>query len=1318
MYCDEIAIENRISNSILAWVPMKRGASVLCVNLNPPADTLSNMCGVKTEYIHEGQLEQIVSLGNKFDYIFAFEVLEKATDPVLLLESLKRLLKPEGVLYLGTDNRLGLRYFCGDIDPFTEKAFVAVEDYNYIDNNELTGRLYSRDEIEKILSQAGLHNIKFYSVLPHLAAAQLIYADGYLPPERLATRLMPMYRDPSSIFIREEWVYDSIIANGMFHKMANSYLIEISPADTMPLNNILQVTLSADRGEENSCVTVIYSSKVEKKAMYTKGQQRLVKLKENDDDLLRHGVPMVESEIKAGVYVMPCINGVVLERYLQNMLRIDRDKFLQILDRYRDVIYSSSDIVCVDEHGPILKRCYIDLVPLNCFYQDDKFLFYDQEFYLENEAANLIMWRALVIIYDGNPTLNAIIPISELMNRYGITKFAEEYSIKSGEFMSSLHNQEELSGFNSRNLRDINRVMENRRKVEYALIDWETKREKLTETCFDGLSGMEIFVFGSGRYADEFICMYRYDYQISGIIDNNIEKQGSNFYGYEISSPDLLRGKRPDEYKVIICVKNCSDILKQLYEMGVKNIGIYNIHHFYQGRQKTLPGQDGLAPYQEFYVAPTATDGGLVKKKYHIGYIAGVFDLFHLGHLNMFRRAKEMCEYLIVGVVSDEGVRENKKTEPVITFEERIEIVRSCKYVDEAVEIPFVYCRTPEAFRKYHFDVQFSGSDYENDPGWLSMKAYLEEHGAALVFFPYTQQTSSTKIKALIDSKLAHNFVQEAGNDKVTLDLLEGRGDKIYKKGYCMLTPYTVEPHHFLWLKKFVEQCEEFILGIPEEWTMARIFGDGFVYNVSQTKDILENLGWFSEVRVLEPEYFDYKKIYEDIKFDVCFYGMEYGCRYEADKRFMKEHNVRFIPVIPERYTHVNGGGALRFALDNLTRNQKIILFGTGRYFDIYMNEYGRMRSKYMPAYAVDNDSSKWESTKLGVKIYSPTVLSEESPDNVLIIICSKNYQEMLTQLKEIKDFDYRIMIFNNDVALLEEFGISAELEKKYLKDSHRVLTVLMEEFDRVCIENNLHYYMICGSLIGAVRHKGMIPWDDDIDVAMPREDYKKLKKIAKKIWNKKNDTFRFLDYKDIGGGAFLDCMPRLFYMKEQMPTKCFDKVMGKATADIEDRMFIDIYVMDRAHINGNIHNFCTNIAMKGIYNLMMGHRAFVDYDEYRGVIDDKTIDIMKKVHRLGKMLPIGFLAFWYDVFSRSGNFRKHAPDVIMASCAIRCVELKYPIEHFGEGMRVPFETIEVMIPSDYNAQLQDMRYKNYMEFPRMSLRKPSHYFNSDIEIW
>ena len=143
-----------------------------------------------------------------------------------------------------------------------------------------------------------------------------------------------------------------------------------------------------------------------------------------------------------------------------------------------------------------------------------------------------------------------------------------------------------------------------------------------------------------------------------------------------------------------------------------------------------------------------------MKKKYRIGFICGFFDIVHEGHISILKYAKEMCDYLIVGVVTDEGVRINKRVEPYVPFAERIEMIRACKYVDEAVEIPFGYAGTRDAFRKYHFDVQFSGSDYETDPNWLQEKSFLEKNGASMVFFPYTQSTSSTMLKAAIDKQI------------------------------------------------------------------------------------------------------------------------------------------------------------------------------------------------------------------------------------------------------------------------------------------------------------------------------------------------------------------------------------------------------------------------------------------------------------------------------------------------------------------------------------------------------------------------------------
>ena len=137
-------------------------------------------------------------------------------------------------------------------------------------------------------------------------------------------------------------------------------------------------------------------------------------------------------------------------------------------------------------------------------------------------------------------------------------------------------------------------------------------------------------------------------------------------------------------------------------------------------------------------------------KKYKIGYIAGVFDLFHLGHLNLLRNVKAECEFLIVGVLVDELVLKYKKKTPFIPFIERMDIVNSIKFVDQTVAVDDKNINKIKAWELYHFDCLFSGDDWKNEKSWLEDRNRLNELGADIFFFPYTQSTSSTQIKKLI----------------------------------------------------------------------------------------------------------------------------------------------------------------------------------------------------------------------------------------------------------------------------------------------------------------------------------------------------------------------------------------------------------------------------------------------------------------------------------------------------------------------------------------------------------------------------------------
>ena len=138
-------------------------------------------------------------------------------------------------------------------------------------------------------------------------------------------------------------------------------------------------------------------------------------------------------------------------------------------------------------------------------------------------------------------------------------------------------------------------------------------------------------------------------------------------------------------------------------------------------------------------------------KHYRVGYTTGVYDLFHIGHLNILKRAKDRCDYLIVGVSTDEVVESYKGKRPIIPFSERIEIVKAIRYVDEV--IPQTSMDKMEAWEKLHFDVLFHGTDWKGSDMYDEIEKKLKEVGADLVFLPHTEGTSST----LLSDKL-HNL--------------------------------------------------------------------------------------------------------------------------------------------------------------------------------------------------------------------------------------------------------------------------------------------------------------------------------------------------------------------------------------------------------------------------------------------------------------------------------------------------------------------------------------------------------------------------------
>lgn len=771
-------ISNSFSTGVIVWYNIKPGNNIIYIystQLDEAIyDFLKNKGIVQTCSI--SQLYNIHLDNNYFDYIVGIDILEESESPVELLKQCHKLLKPHGHLLLGAENRYAIKYICGDRDPYTNHSFDGIENYRRlsdVDMDTIAGRCYSMSELQDMLIKAGFSNDKFYSVMPSLQEAQLIYAQDYEPAEELAMRYFPLYNYPDSVFLEEQFLYTDLIKNGMFHKMANAYFIECSLDRNF--DDTLHATVSLDRGRENALVTSICEHDgvrtVTKRAIYEESGRKLKEMQDNLDALHERGINVVESHVDGDCFVMPFIDAPIAMNELKLIGKRDRADFFEALDDMYELILQSSehtDVISEKDMnsangrdlGIILEKGYIDMVPLNCFYDasivepKSRFIYYDQEFYIENCPAKAIMYRSVSIIYDGTDReFERLIPRRDVLERYGLAECEDIWMRMSSHFTDTLRNQNALRPYYENKRVDGRILYTNREKINYSTKEYQ----RIFVDIFENIDNKKLILFGSGRFTERFLFQFADDYEIYSIIDNNSSKWGSKMNGIPINSPDILKDIPADQRHIIICIKGYNGVVNQLKDMGITDYHIYDPGNDYPNKRRAhviaqLAAKAGNLTDENASAIKSDDD-----KPYNVGYIAGVFDLFHIGHLNMFKRAKEQCRYLIVGVVSDEGVRLNKQAEPFIPFEERIEMVRSCKYVDEAVKLPLNFAGTRDMFKLYHFDVQFSGSDYEHDPVWLAEKEFLEKNGSTMVFFPYTQSTSSTKLKKAIEEKINDN---------------------------------------------------------------------------------------------------------------------------------------------------------------------------------------------------------------------------------------------------------------------------------------------------------------------------------------------------------------------------------------------------------------------------------------------------------------------------------------------------------------------------------------------------------------------------------
>ena len=209
-------------------------------------------------------------------------------------------------------------------------------------------------------------------------------------------------------------------------------------------------------------------------------------------------------------------------------------------------------------------------------------------------------------------------------------------------------------------------------------------------------------------------------------------------------SPGSVEGTKFNggENNISLIEELASDIINRMLSGETLYIPKMEIYGGVIERYQKDPRGFGLSSYEY-----KKKSGRIRTSSTKVGYLSGTFDLFHVGHLNLIRRAKAQCDYLIVGVHPDAS-HKNKQT--FIPFEERKAVVGAIKYVDKVV----TSCpEDDEAWRLHHYDKLFVGSDYKGTPRFEKYEEYFKDKGVEIVYFPYTQTTNSTMIRDKISKK-------------------------------------------------------------------------------------------------------------------------------------------------------------------------------------------------------------------------------------------------------------------------------------------------------------------------------------------------------------------------------------------------------------------------------------------------------------------------------------------------------------------------------------------------------------------------------------
>lgn len=363
---------------------------------------------------------------DKYDYIYLNGILEnannffKTTNPYLdLLSFFKELLTEKGTLFIAINNAKGVQYIVGKKSEHCDKI------YDSLKNQFNNGKLFTKKELESIISILGFENKKVYYPLPNYEKPNVIFTDNYLPDNSNSKlNYNVIYNEESLIVQSEIDLLKVMISENKFTEFTNSYIIELS---NKPIkNNYKYYSFNNMRKDKYSLILKMNDEYAIKIPQTEKAKQHIININSIANKLREKDFNIAEEE-QQDIVKSKLIEYPQFDEYIISL--IDENKFnevYQTIDNWYNYIQSK---LKPDENG-FVKDGFIDMVFENTFYNqtENEFIFFDQEWYKENIPIKFIIYRAIKNLYAHNPKIRNFISEEEMLNRYNIK--VDEYQIQ------------------------------------------------------------------------------------------------------------------------------------------------------------------------------------------------------------------------------------------------------------------------------------------------------------------------------------------------------------------------------------------------------------------------------------------------------------------------------------------------------------------------------------------------------------------------------------------------------------------------------------------------------------------------------------------------------------------------------------------------------------------------------------------------------------------------------------------------------------------------------------------------------------------------